>query len=187
MFEIGVALTLNCFILNIFYRNYEMLPWVRRLVFDKLARVVRVEVPHMRTQEYLDKSLGDDIETNSETTISNIEEMELTSSNGETSSTQPQSAKTKTFYSKKKPSVQQQMLSENTTNTKLPKSHQSIRLVLSCDPVVRLAEQKLLSKDWKIVARILDRIMLILATFVGVVSAMAIFLQAERFRQMLTI
>ncbi|XP_066916789.1 neuronal acetylcholine receptor subunit alpha-3-like isoform X2 [Clytia hemisphaerica] len=198
MFEIGIALVMNCFILNVYYRNYEMQPWMRRLLFDKLARLVRIDIPHTRTQHYIDRmSTGQFRELNplAETTLNNTAhnahnidgESALGNGNGEMSyfpkstlhreDTQTIQRKTKKF------SVNQNGSSSDLTYTKSNLSAK-ISLSLSSDPSTRIEERKLLGEDWKTAARILDRCMLAIAISVGVISALTIFMQAARFREM---
>ena len=197
MFEMGIALVMNCFILNVYYRNYEMAPWMRRLLLDRLGPLVRIEIPHTRTQHYLDKmSNGQFRELNplTETVLNNshhhgdsgagIE----SNGNGELSYF-PKSTMhredTQTIQKKTKISVQQNGKSSDLTYTKT-KNNLSTKfsLSLSSDPTTRIEERKILGEDWKLAARILDRCMLIIAISVGVISALTIFLQAPRFREM---
>ena len=92
---------------------------------------------------------------------------------------------TQTIQKKTKISVQQNGKSSDLTYTKT-KNNLSTKfsLSLSSDPTTRIEERKILGEDWKLAARILDRCMLIIAISVGVISALTIFLQAPRFREM---
>lgn len=199
MFEIGIALVMNCFILNVYYRNYEMAPWMRRLLLDRLGPLVRIEVPHTRTQHFLDKMSGGhfrELNPLSETTILNNHGVVGGNSgdgavdsngNGDISYFPTKSTLRRedhhTIQKKTKISVQNNGTTNDLTYTKANLSTK-FSLSLSSDPQTRSDERKILGEDWKLAARILDRSMLIIAVSVGVFSALAIFLQAPRFRQM---
>ena len=195
MFEIGIALVMNCFILNVYYRNYKMAPWMRRLLLDRLGPLVRLEIPHTRTQHFFDKMSNGkfrELSPISETVLSNAhlhgEGGGGVESNGNGDMSYfPKSSMhredTQTIEKKTKISVQQNGKSSDLTYTKANLSTK-FSLSLSSDPSTRTEERKLLGEDWQLAARILDRCMLIIAISVGVISALTIFMQAPRFREM---
>jgi len=189
---------MNCFILNVYYRTYEMSPWMRRLFFDKLGRLVRIEIPHTRTQHYIETTASEtfrDLNPLCETTLNTGHSNHsldgdvggITNGNSDLSyfpkstihreDTQTIKRKTKKF------SIVQNGNTNDMTYTKANLSTK-FSLSLSSDPATRIEERKLLGEDWKLAARILDRCMLIIAISVGVISALTIFLQAQRFREM---
>ena len=193
MFEIGIALVMNCFILNVYYRTYEMSPWMRRLFFDKLGRLVRIDIPQTRTQHYIEKTAGEafgDLNSLSETALNTgHSNHNMDGENGTNDlSYFPKSTihreDTQTIKRKtKKFSIVQNGNTNDMTYTKANLSTK-FSLSLSSDPATRIEEKKLLGEDWKLAARILDRCMLIIAISVGVISALTIFMQARRFREM---
>lgn len=183
-------------ILNVFYRDYEMPAWVRRLLFDKIAHFVRVDVPLSRTQHYLDKMNKDEsyneLNTINETTIVNgntygTTEDDMSNVNGDFYQNRKLSQQESQGNSRKKKSTTNAPTDLNYNNTSNPQI--TIGRTRHFSPATEMSprhidERKLLAEDWKMAARIMDRVMLIVAIFVGVVSFIIIFSHAPRFREM---
>ena len=200
MFEIGLAMACNCFILNLYYRNYPMSSWVRRLILDKLAKVTRVHVPHARTQAYIES-----VQNFSRTELSPLREIPLTSMDQNstaidnennidnthdtkfTTNSSCNGTKSVSPPTRKRRALLATLKRENSSNT--AQSSVSSDAMLCAKPFVSasnsiLEDQKLQAEDWKLVARVLDRILLGVSVVIGVMSAFIIFFQAERFREM---
>ncbi|XP_057312193.1 neuronal acetylcholine receptor subunit alpha-3-like isoform X2 [Hydractinia symbiolongicarpus] len=184
MFEIGIALIMNCFILNLYYRNYEMPVWVRRLVLGKLARLVRVHVPEDRAYGFFENNnneLAQQLSTLPESEM-NLKNHDSENSNNEFFQRSKMSrdestmkkTRTSTFMNRKS-TLRGRQSSENNLS-----SQSSLPLIEDLTP----DEKKQLGEDWRTVARVVDRIMLFLSVSVGVLSALTIFMQAKRFREM---
>ena len=207
MFEIGLALALNCFILNLYYRNYVMAPWVRKLVLGKFARLVRVEVPECRTQQYIDRlnnshsshygadkghgisesSMNNDDNHNtvdSECGMSNGKKSDMTYfpsailSREEVAETNKQNGGTS---SEKVGRIN--ITRRGKRRNKNLHRNKTIRNAEIIDDNLRAENTKLLCEDWKLVARIMDRVMLGAAVLIGVLSFGIIFIQAPRLQK----
>lgn len=206
MLEIGLAMIMNCFILNLYYRNYEMKPWVRRLLLDKLSKYVGVEVPFHRTQEaidscksqltrhltslrestmatnthVMDKVADDDSGINVTANDGFYKQgnnmLNLRNDNNEIKVFKKQRStfRLKHFSSKRS---QRSTMSDDEPSHRYLTTENSMQIEDSVD-------RKSVAEDWRIAARVMDRVMLIISITIGVTSAMIIFLQAKRFREM---
>ncbi|XP_012563707.2 neuronal acetylcholine receptor subunit alpha-3 isoform X1 [Hydra vulgaris] len=157
MFEIGIAMAMNCFILNLYYRNYDMPHWVRSLVLGHLAKVVRVDVPLRYITEIFVEVDCPSEQSKGRLSASNM------------SSEQPSDDPSFRIKSSGNDSF---CLSNSKASYKSKKKKMSY-------------VKKDMGEDWRMVARIVDRLMLFLSVVIGVVSAVTIFLQTDRFKKFL--
>ena len=188
-----MALIMNCFIINLYYRNYEMSPWARRLLMGRLARLARVDVPIFRTQEYMDKLQKDHnahelptlTQQNSNDANHDLDD-DSAMSNGRTESrtyfpSDVLSREEVSHHPQRLPSVHKRN-GNSGGSLRRPHHHMGGRGsgAQKTEEQAREENKKLLSEDWKIAARVVDRVMLVIAVTVGVVSFLAIFCQAPR-------
>ena len=207
MFEIGVAMAMNCFILNLYYRTYEMKPWVRRLVLDKLSKIVYVDVPTNRTQKYLEN-----MRKQSACHLTTLNETSTMATNNHADKVPDDDSGinvggNETYYANSKPTIQeeQQPIKKNRSGFRVRtftyrsrhgkrNSNESDFIqhrfltgqnsLTGMDDFSEKSDKKNLAEDWRMAARVLDRIMLTISVVTGVVSCLVIFLQAKRFREM---
>ena len=199
IFEIGMAMCLNCLVLNIYYRTYKMPRLIRKILLGRLAEIIGVKVPHDRKYPYYSKqSARERYIQKSELTP--LKELPISSIDGPVG-TQQQDDESgidmhainsndipmASFSGKCNGNCRIESLENENSN-----DHHAMRKRLKREKSYDTGgaygtsadERAQNSEDWKHAARVLDRILLGLAVCVGVISAMTIFLQAERFRQM---
>ena len=159
----------------------------------RIARIARVDVPIFRTQEYMDKLQKEQnshelIEQNSidGNHVRNDLDDDSSLANGRTESRTyfPSDALSRgeeVGLPQRNSSVQKKNGSGNGgASRRRPAGLTRGSVKQRTEEQVREENKKLLSEDWKIAARVVDRVMLVIAVTVGVASFLAIFCQAPR-------
>ena len=203
--EIGTALAATCIILNFHHRKTKMPNWFRKLVLVWLARLVRFKprCTYIKAKKRADRSSCEDsaakaikatnttdlklndaydfdferrdslefdtslIETNQGHHVG-VDELGTTHNGGMPSSSL----------------ARQRSLIKRSQGEK-PSAHE----MQIKDPLYEpfdYVREDFMRKEWQDAARVLDRVLLVVSIVIGSVSAMAIFLQSPRIRQMLT-
>ena len=190
MFEIGIAMAMNCFILNLYYRNYEMPPWVRSLVLGRLAKIVRVDVPLRNIADiFADADCSADLNKNHPVTVENLENAVnkgILSKENDTLLQEVSYYATSITLEEFPNSAQNQHKKFVTIDERLsPVSKPKTKTNFQSKKKNQSKIKRDMGEDWRLVARIVDRLMLFLSVVIGVVSAVTIFMQTDRFKKLL--
>ena len=197
IFEIGMAMALNCLVLNFYHRNQRMSPLVRRLLLGKLATFLRVEMtPRKLSREDTFEESVDEVETSfgkamnansiglgplsqvkieKDTESDNLKRLgsfrgslkERLVNNHDNETEEMNTRSQSPLLSRK--AIQTRSDGGNMRNGSLKRN---------------AMETKRNEEEWKDAAKVLDRLLLAISIVIGVVSASVIFLQSERFRRM---
>ena len=197
IFEIGMAMALNCLVLNFYHRNQRMSPLVRRLLLGKLATFLRVEMtPRKLSREDTFEESVDEVETSfgkgmnansiglgplsqvkidKDTESDNLKRLgsfrgslkERLVNNHDSETEEINTRSQSPLLSRK--AIQTRNDGGNMRNGSLKRN---------------AMETKRNEEEWKDAAKVLDRLLLAISIVIGVVSASVIFLQSERFRRM---
>ena len=208
MFEIGIALTINCLILNLYYRTDVVPKWLRNLVLGRLAKIVFVKLPakviekiqidkrENKTQErkrssFIESKLGLTLKLH---VLNNNHTIET----GSIASTSAFLERNNSFNSNNS-SMERCVEGQDEERLRHHQNHGESETDHSYNGNIELFEKdndnsvqkhtfdtrKEIKEEWRLISRVIDRIMLFLAVFIGVLSALSIFFQAERFRTIL--
>ena len=172
-----------------------MSPWIRKLVFGKLAKIVYVDVPASRTQEFIDEQkalLANELSTlegNNDVnhTTNGVETENMTGiPNGKTVDVTyfPSALISKEEMEEATPKRQMNPTKKINDNINIYNITKKLKQLRANEERRHEESKKFLREDWKLVARVMDRVLFIIAVLIGVSSFAAIFLQAPRGRQM---
>ena len=194
IFEIGMAMALNCLVLNFYHRNQRMSPLVRKILLGRLATFLRVEITPRKHSKDMPKE-----ESFSEFDSSFAKAKGPSSINLGTISHMANENNTEVTLSRMgsmRGSLRERKshdsdMEEGNGRSKSPLiSRKAIKGlndggaigngVVNKDAV----ESNKNGEEWRDAAKVLDRLLLLLSIVIGVVSASAIFMQSERFRDM---
>ena len=185
--EIGLALFATCVILNFYHRKSPMPGWLQKVMFRALGPMVFIKYNPKKSQDT----------TRSRSTISrkySNEDIPLSRLNGHT---------------KKNSVISEPSQASDSCNTAHDSPSQCTcrgihNRIGETDPLIdretllfnhpvtesensEAGEMAKNSKDWQMAAHILDRVILVLAIFVSVVTFVALFVQAPRVRELISI
>ena len=185
--EIGLALFATCVILNFYHRKSPMPGWLQKVMFRALGPIVFIKYNPKKSQDT----------TRSRSTISrkySNEDIPLSRIKGHTRTrsviSEPSQASDSCNTAHDSPSqctcrgIHSRIYETAPLKDKEP--------ILFNHPVTEsenseAGEMAKNSKDWQMAAHILDRVILVLAIFVSVVTFVALFVQAPRVRELISI
>lgn len=191
--EIGTALGATCIILNFHHRNTKMPSWFQKIVLEWLAKIVRYEPTYNRhpasgdalndsTQKIMQSNTTSDRKRNDAFDLEreSIEyEMDLFEEArvGRDQVPLAQNGNISTNHVTRKRSVKRKPQDSETETTEVQISEAKF-------PLYDFNKEEFYKKQWQDAARILDRVLLLASVVIGSVSAMSIFLQSPRIREL---
>eukprot|EP00112_Aurelia_sp_Birch-Aquarium-sp1_P007249 Seg1789.7 transcript_id=Seg1789.7/GoldUCD/mRNA.D3Y31 product="Acetylcholine receptor subunit alpha-type acr-7" protein_id=Seg1789.7/GoldUCD/D3Y31 len=197
IFEIGMAMALNCLVLNFYHRNQRMSPLVRKLLLGKLATFLRVEMtPRKFSREDTFEESVDEVETSFGKGM-NANSIGLGSLSQVKIEKDAESDNLKRLGSFRG-SLKERLVNNHDNDTDEMNTRSQSPLLSRKSMQIRndggnmrngsvkrkAMETKRNEEEWKDAAKVLDRLLLAISIVIGVVSASVIFLQSERFRRM---
>ena len=195
IFEIGMAMAMNCLVLNFYHRNQNMSPFIRKLLLGKLAKLLRVETDDRRFSSDFpfEETLGELDSTFSKAISSNTINLgQITQINNDKESDKSNLSRMGSMRgSLKGRSNHDEGADETNVRSTSPLLTRRISKKRSEAGALGNANGKKSpnsnrnAEEWKDAAKVLDRLLLAISIVIGVVSASAIFMQSERFRSMM--
>ena len=197
IFEIGMAMALNCLVLNFYHRNQRMSPLVRKLLLGKLATFLRVEMtPRKLSREDTFEESVDEVETSfgKGMNANSIGLVPLSQVKIEKDTESENLKRLGSFRG----SLKERLVSNHDNETEEMNARSQSPLLSRKSMQARndggnmrngslkrnAMETKRNEEEWKDAAKVLDRLLLAISIVIGVVSASVIFLQSKRFRRM---
>lgn len=192
--EIGTALAATCVILNFYHRKTKMPRWFKKLVFGWLAPLVRFKCTCCRGNQ-------DSQAINEGSTIKMIQAKSSDLKRNDAFDNDRESIEYEIEYSEdisgrleREQMVQNGGVHPNGTHRKRPskKIHNKEGSSEMKDHIQAnyngydIIQEEIWKKEWQDAARVLDRVLLGVSFFIGTLSAMAIFLQSPRIRELFT-
>ena len=185
--EICLALFSTCVILNFYHRKSPMPGWLQKVMFRALGPMVFIKYNPKKSQDT----------TRSRSTISrkySNEDIPLSRLNGHTRKnsviSEPSQAAESCNTAHDSPSQCTCRGIHNRIYETAPSTDKE-PVIFSHPPTEwensEAGEMAKNSKDWQMAAHILDRVILVLAIFVSVVTFVALFVQAPRVRELISI
>ena len=193
--EIGTALGATCIILNFHHRNNKMPNWFHKIVLEWLAKMVfyKPRCPMSKinsgsvddsAQAMLQSNSSSDRKRNSAFDLDrdSIEfEMDLfeepRGGRDQVPLAQNGNLSLPTNHVTRKRSVKRKPQDTETETT-------DVQISETRFPVYDVTKEEIYKKQWQDAARILDRFLLVASFVIGSISAMAIFLQSPRIREL---
>ena len=194
IFEIGMAMAMNCLVLNFYHRNQKMSPFIRKILLGRLARLFRVETKERRfeNESPFEEELGELDSTFSKALSSNtINLAQISHISNDIESEKANLSRIGSMRGSLKDRSNHEE-GENETNVRStsPLLVRRVSKKRSDGGGFRNAVGKKSNnsnknaEEWKVAAKVLDRLLLAISIIIGVVSASAIFMQSRRFRSM---
>lgn len=193
--EIGTALGATCIILNFHHRNTKMPNWFHKIVLEWMAKLVwykpRCVMSQLNSrsveenaQSILQVNSGSDRKRNDAFDVDrdSIEfEMDLyeepRGGREQVPLAQNGNLSISTGHITRKRSVKRKPQDNETEETEVQISETRF-------PIYDVSKEEIYKKQWQDAARILDRFLLVASFVIGSVSAMSIFLQSPRIREL---
>ena len=193
--EIGTALGATCIILNFHHRNTKMPNWFHKIVLEWMAKLVwykpRCVMSQLNSgsvdenaQAILQVNSGSDRKRNDAFDVDrdSIEfEMDLyeepRGGREQVPLAQNGNLSISTGHVTRKRSVKRKPQDNETEATEVQISETRF-------PIYDVSKEEIYKKQWQDAARILDRFLLVASFVIGSISAMSIFLQSPRIREL---
>ncbi|PFX16347.1 neuronal acetylcholine receptor subunit alpha-7-like isoform X2 [Stylophora pistillata] len=191
--EIGTALGATCIILNFHHRNTKMPNWFQKIVLEWLAKIVRYELTcnrHLTNGEALNDSTQKVMQSNTNSDRKRNDAFDLEresieyemdlyeeSRAGRDQVPLAQNGNIATNHVVRKRSVKCKPQDSETDATEVQISEAKF-------PLYDFNREEFYKKQWQDAARILDRFLLLASIVIGSVSALSIFLQSPRIREL---
>lgn len=193
--EIGTALGATCIILNFHHRNTKMPNWFHKLVLEWLAKLVWYKPRCLMSQlnsgsddenaqimlqatSSADRKRNDAFDLDRDSIEFEMDLFEDTRGGREqVPLAQNGNLNVPTNHVTRKRSVKRKPQDTETETTEVQISETRF-------PVYDISKEEFYKKQWQDAARILDRFLLVASFVIGSISAMSIFLQSPRIRQL---
>ena len=188
-------MALNCLVLNFYHRNQQMSPLVRKILLGRLAKFLRVETNRRRISSELsseeilvelDSSFSKALNSNP------INLGHMSQMNNEKETDKATMSRMGSMRGSLKDRGNHEEGAEETnvrSNSPLlmrvgnQRRSEGVAMGNGVGRKITM-DSKRNMEEWKDAAKVLDRLLLAISIFIGVVSASAIFLQSKRFRSM---
>ena len=194
IFEIGMAMAMNCLVLNFYHRNQRMSPFIRKILLGKLAKFLRVETNGGRFSKdsTFDETLGE-LDSNFSKALSSntINLGQISQINNDKESDKANLSHMGSMRSSLKDrSNHEDGVDETNLRSTSPLLVRRISKkrceggAVGNGYGIKSVNSNRNAEEWKDAAKVLDRLLLAISIIIGVVSASAIFMQSKRFRSM---